>query len=110
MGLVFAPAVGAMAGDFLRQRGGWAGLRAGLNPPGMIGWAAGLTLSSASSTAANVSPMVQGWLPPAPIAGFLTAVIVYWLVAGMGLERPSIDLGEIDPELSMADLCPEKRP
>jgi hypothetical protein len=110
MGLVFAPAIGAMAGDFLRQRGAWAGLRDGLNPPGLIGWATGLALSSAASTAANSSLVLRAWLPPAPIAGFLTAVIVYWLVAGMGRERPSIALGEIDPELSAVEPCPEKRP
>jgi hypothetical protein len=47
MGLVFAPAVGAMAGDYLRQRGGWAGLRRGINPPGLFAWAAGLGVHAA---------------------------------------------------------------
>src|SRR5262249_431691 len=42
MGLVFAPASGAMAADYLAQRGRWAGVRRGLNPPGFIAWAVGL--------------------------------------------------------------------
>jgi hypothetical protein len=109
-GLVFAPALGAMAGDFLRQRGGWAGLRAGLNPPGVLGWAAGLAVSSAWRMTAELSPMVRGWLPPAPIAGFLTAGLVYAMAAAMGLERPSIALRAIDSELAPAEPCPEKRP
>ena len=40
-GAVFAPAVGAMAGDFLRQRGQWAGLRLGMNSPGLVAWGIG---------------------------------------------------------------------
>jgi hypothetical protein len=96
MGLVFAPVLGAMAGDFLRQRGGWAGLRHGVNLPGVSGWAAGLAIWSASRIGGDVHRTVWSWLPPAPVAGFLTAVLVYWLLAGMGLERPSIALGAVD--------------
>ena len=95
MGLVFAPAVGAMAGDFLSQRGGWAGLRGGLNPPGVIAWAAGLLILPALGLAATFNPMAGVWLPPAPIVGFLTAAIVYGLLAAIGLERPSIPLGAV---------------
>jgi hypothetical protein len=102
MGLVFAPALGAMAGDCLRQRGGWAGIRHGVNLPGVVGWAAGLALSSASRTWGNVPGTVWGWLPPAPIAGFLTAALVYWLLAGVGLERPSIVLRAVDSALAPA--------
>ena len=42
--LVFAPAVGAMAGDFLDQWGRWAGVRHGLNAAGMLAWSAGVAL------------------------------------------------------------------
>ena len=76
MGRVFAPAVGAMVGDFLSQRGGWAGLRGGINPPGVIAWVAGLVIPLALGMAATGNPRAGVWLPPAPIVGFLTAAIV----------------------------------
>ncbi len=40
-GALFAPAVGALIGDCVRQRGRWTGLRLGLNPPGLIAWGIG---------------------------------------------------------------------
>jgi hypothetical protein len=95
MGLVFAPAVGAMAGDWLRQRGGWAGLRDRVNPPGVLAWAAGLALGMAADFAAPV----RDWLPPAPIAGLLGAAVVYWLLAALGLERPSIPVSAFDAHI-----------
>jgi hypothetical protein len=92
MGAVFAPAVGAMTGDFLRQRGGWAGLRAGFHPPGMIAWAAGVALAPILELATTRNPGVASALPPSPIVGFLIAVSGYWLLAAMGLEHPSLPL------------------
>ncbi len=44
MGLLFAPAVGAMTGDFLNQRGRWTGVRRGLNLAGILAWSAGMAL------------------------------------------------------------------
>src|SRR5437763_16084807 len=95
MGLVFAPAVGAMAGDFLSQRGGWAGLRGGINPPGVIAWVAGLVIPLALGMAATVNPRAGGWLPPAPIVGFPTAALLYGLLAAIRLGRPSLPLGAV---------------
>jgi hypothetical protein len=96
MGLVFAPAVGAMAGDYARHRGGWAGVRAGLNPAGVAAWAAGLGIPPAVAMATIGNPRLAGWLPPAPLAGFLTAAFIYTLLAGIGLERSSIPLGILE--------------
>ena len=59
MGLVFAPVVGALVGDFLYQRGGWAGVRRGVNPPGMIAWLAGLAIQPAGELAAPKESLVR---------------------------------------------------
>ena len=47
MGAIFAPAVGTMAGDWMRQRGDWAGVRLGINRSGIIAWGAGVGIALA---------------------------------------------------------------
>ena len=62
MGDLFAPAVGAIAGDWLRQRGGWSGLRHGVNRAGVIAWGAGfgvaLVLEVDRVDRSRIRPMV----------------------------------------------------
>ena len=83
-GALFAPAVGAMVGDYVRQRGRWNGVRLGLNPSGLIAWGIGcgsavlLELSMTRSTGHNP------WLDPTAIYGFFTSAVVYWLLARTG--------------------------
>jgi cytosine permease len=89
MGLIFAPAVGAMAGDWLRQRGGWAGVRPGIHPIGAAAWAAGVVVRPLLDLLA-----VRGLLPLAsvlasPVAGFAVAAGSYVMLASLGLERPA---------------------
>ena len=43
-GALFAPAVGALVADALRQRCRWQGIREGWNGPGLIAWACGVTV------------------------------------------------------------------
>jgi hypothetical protein len=106
MGMVFAPAVGAMSGDFLRQRGGWAGVRSGFHPPGVIAWVAGLVLAPALEYASIRHPRVVGVIPPLPIVGFLIAASVYWLLAGLGLERPPIPLESLETANGRSEAGP----
>ena len=97
MGLIFAPIVGAMAGDFLCQRGGWAGVRHGVNPPGVIACLGGLAGRVAGEMAANRSVGLVSVFLASPIIGLISAAFVYWLSARLGLERPSIPLDLAEP-------------
>jgi cytosine permease len=96
MGLIFAPVVGALVGDLLRQRGGWAGVRLGVNPPGLVAWLVGLAIGYAGDFVVDRDFWLASEFVASPIIGFLTALIVYWLLAWIGLERPSILLGIVE--------------
>ncbi|MGP0065479.1 MAG: hypothetical protein ACLQGP_17985 [Isosphaeraceae bacterium] len=96
MGLVFAPVLGALVGDFLVQRGDWAGVRRGVNPPGLIAWLAGMASGVAGELAARRSPWLVAEFLASPIVGFATAAIVYGLLARSGLGRPPIPLGAVE--------------
>jgi cytosine permease len=96
MGVVFAPVAGALVGDLLNQRGGWAGVRRGVNPPGVIAWLAGMVSAVPAELAARRSSWLGAEFLGSPVIGFLTAVLVYWLMARIGLERPSIPLAAIE--------------
>src|SRR5262249_53474044 len=96
MGLVFAPAVGAMVGDFVRQRGGWSGVRDGFHAAGISAWAAGCGIPLMSEIAVQGVFRLPGWLSPSALTGFLTAAVSYWLLARLGLERPAMALSGWD--------------
>jgi cytosine permease len=97
MGAVFAPAVGAMAADWLRQRGAWAGLRPGVNRTGIIAWVAGMMIAFALEFG-PVAGLGQGWRTShevpwwqsTAICGFVAAFAYYLLLAGLGRERPAV--------------------
>src|SRR5262249_29378818 len=76
MGLVFAPAVGAMAGDWARQRGTWAGPRDGLNLAGIIAWTAGIGVRAGMDVARIPLEWDAYGLLSSPVLGFVTAWIV----------------------------------
>jgi hypothetical protein len=97
MGLVFAPALGAMAGDFLGQRGDWHGLRDGVNPPGMIAWILGILMQQALDFAMTPGHSLAGGLLSTPLAGFLTAGILYRLLASAGMEGKPIPVPSDEP-------------
>jgi cytosine permease len=90
MGDVFAPVAGALCGDRLRQHGRWRGLRLGVNPAGVIAWAAGCALAAALEAAGAMDPEHSAWLEPASIYGFVASALVYWLASGGRLERPVV--------------------
>jgi cytosine permease len=89
MGIVFAPAAGAMAGDYLRQGGEWAGVRKGLHPPGILAWALGVAIRPILDFMAGSGRLPLPALIASPIAGFLVAALTYWVLARSGWERPA---------------------
>jgi purine-cytosine permease-like protein len=89
MGIVFAPAAGAMAGDYLRQRGEWAGVRRGFHPPGIVAWGSGVVVRLILDTAAAQGRRPVPELTASPVAGFLVAALTYGIMARAGWERPA---------------------
>jgi cytosine permease len=92
MGLIFAPAAGAMAGDYFSQRGNWAGVRRGFHPPGLIAGAIGVAVRPLLDLLAAGGRLPVPSLTSSPIAGFLAAALAYWIMARAGLERPAIPI------------------
>jgi purine-cytosine permease-like protein len=89
MGILFAPAAGAMAGDYLRQKGEWTGVRTGIHPPGLIAWASGVAIRPILDVMAEQGRLPLPALTASPIAGFLAAALTYWIMARAGWERPA---------------------
>jgi hypothetical protein len=90
MGLVFAPAVGAMAGDRLANRGRWSGVRMGVNPPGLIAWGVGLAGRLVLDDLARRNLLPIPSVSASPVAGFALAALAYALMARRGMERPTV--------------------
>jgi cytosine permease len=90
MGLVFAPAVGAMAGDWFANRGRWAGVRMGVHPPGIVAWGIGLAGRLVLDDRAQRGVLPIPSLLASPVAGFLMAALAYAILARVGMERPAV--------------------
>jgi purine-cytosine permease-like protein len=90
MGVVFAPAVGAMAGDWFANRGRWAGVRMGVHPPGIIAWGLGLAGRLVLDSLARRGVLPTPSLSASPVAGFLMAALAYATMARVGMERPAV--------------------
>jgi len=90
MGDVFAPALGAIAGDWLWQRGRWSGLRHGINSIGVLAWGAGFGLALVLELARVVELASVEWFQPTSTYGFFTAAAVYWLLATLVLGRRDV--------------------
>ena len=92
MGLVFAPAVGAIVGDHLSRRGQWPGIRRGLHIPGLIAWAGGLAARLVLDMLAQRGALPAPSLTASPVAGFLVAALAYAVMARLGLESPAVPI------------------
>ena len=88
MGAVFAPAVGALVADFLRQKGQWHGVRRGWNPAGLLAWGLGVAVGLVPMLGALIDWSAARRFQPAALYAFLTAVGLYLALAALGLERP----------------------
>ncbi|MHC5538651.1 purine-cytosine permease-like transporter [Singulisphaera rosea] len=87
MGALFAPMVGALAGDFVRSRGNWSGIRCGINPAGLIAWVIGVLIGLIPLSAPLWrNPDLIERFQPASLFAFIAAFLVYLLLAARGLE------------------------
>jgi cytosine permease len=85
IGAVFASAVGAMTGDWLRRRGIWRGGRAGVNPAGVSAWGAGVMVGQIPILGGSIGWRIASFQPAALFA-YLTALAFYLVLAALGLE------------------------
>jgi cytosine permease len=97
LGAVFAPMVGAMAADYVRNRGVWPGPRRGVNPPGLVAWLVGLGVGLVPLIA-----VAGGWsdgsrLQPASLYAFAAAFVVYTVLAALGAETPTLSIPDVEP-------------
>jgi cytosine permease len=96
MGNLFAPVVGAIAGDWLLQRGRWSGPRYGVNRAGLIAWGTGFLITLFVGVQSVVGPGFLKWTPPASICGFAVSLILYLLMASIGWLRPVVAVSRQD--------------
>ena len=97
MGAVFGPVVAAMAADSLRQRGGWAGARRGINPPGLVAWLVGLAIGLVPIVAGALGWEAGARFQPAALFAFLAAFATYLALAGLGAESPRLPDAPSEP-------------
>ena len=85
MGAIFAPMLGAMAGDRWGRTQRGVPLRTRINPAGLLAWATGCAVACASAAVTVLEPASSAWLEQGSIYGLLVSACVYRLLAGVGL-------------------------
>ncbi len=90
LGAAFAPVVGALAADYVRRKGRWAGPRRGANLAGWLAWAIGLAVGLAPWVGPALGK--EGWarIQPAAVLAFLAAFVSYSVLAAVGCEPPVV--------------------
>jgi len=99
LGAAFAPVVGAMAADYVRQKGRWGGPRRGTNFAGMVAWAIGLAVGLAPWIGPALGNDRLARLQPAAVLAFLAAFVSYAALAAIGLEPPVAGESEGGPTI-----------
>ena len=88
LGAVFAPAVGALAADALRQKGQWSGVRRGWNPAGLLAWGLGVAVGLVPLLGSLFDWSAARRFQPAALYAFFTSAVLYLVLAALGLQRP----------------------
>jgi len=90
IGASFGPVCGAMMVDYLLSGKKWAGPRAGFNMAGWISWIVGF--------AVGMAPMVGlANIPAAPLVAFVVGAVLYFVLAKIGLESPTMAMATAEP-------------
>ena len=94
IGASFGPVCGAMAADYLLSGRKWAGPRAGFNLAGWISWIVGFAVGG-FNLAADLIPALsdyRGIIPVPPVAAFIVGLVLYFLLAKLGLESKKLEM------------------
>ncbi len=95
VGASFGPICGAMVADYLLSGRRWAGPRIGINWAGYVAWAAGFAVGIVDFL--PLAPELKRSLQPASVYSFLVGLIVYALLAKMGLEPAPVPVETGEP-------------
>ena len=93
VGASFGPIVGAMVADYYLSGKKWAGPREGISIPGYVAWAAGFIVGILPSL--PVSDTMKMYSQPAAVYSFLTGLIVYTVLAKMGMEPKVVPMAVV---------------
>jgi cytosine permease len=89
MGALFAPALGAMAGDLTGRIERGLEFRAGINLAGVLAWAAGCAVAVTLDAFTMLRGDHSAWLQQGSICGLLVSACVYRLLAASRTGRES---------------------
>jgi cytosine permease len=94
IGASFGPVCGAMMADYLLAGRKWAGPRAGFNLAGWISWVLGFAVGEFNQIAEWVPQMAayRNLVPVPPVAAFLVGLVLYFVLAKIGLESQTLEL------------------
>ncbi len=100
MGDIFAPALGAVAADFLIRRGQWSAVGPAVNRAGLIAWVAGMGAAGGLDVWQRVARGSFGWCESTSIWGFLLAACVHFALGSSflrsrALGRTTVTVGPI---------------
>ena len=93
VGASFGPIVGAMVADYYLSGKKWAGPREGISIAGYGAWAVGFLVGILPSL--PVSDTVKMYSQPAALYSFLTGLIVYTVLAKMGMEPNVVSMAGV---------------
>jgi cytosine permease len=92
MGAIFAPAVGALTVDALREKRQWHGIRQGWNSAGLLAWGFGVLVGLVPVFGALLDWTAARRFQPASLYAFLASAALYLALAAAGLEPPLVPL------------------
>ncbi|MFC1738260.1 cytosine permease [Planctomycetota bacterium] len=90
IGASFGPIIGAMTADYLRH-GKWSGPRKGINWAGYIAWAIGFVVGILGKI-----PFIGFSYGLATLMSFMVGFAVYLILADIGLEPETVELGSAE--------------
>jgi hypothetical protein len=93
LGALITPVVGAMAADYVRNRGAWPGPREGVNKAGVWAWAFGCLVGLVPPIATAAGGPAWLCVQPATLMGFVVAFMAYAALSALGFEPARLDLG-----------------
>ena len=93
IGASFGPVCGAMMADYLLAGRKWAGPRSGWNLAGWISWVIGFAVGSVD-VIAKIPGLtgLSGKIPCPPVAAFIVGLVLYVVLAKMGLESKTLEM------------------
>ncbi len=90
LGAAVAPIAGALAADWLRDRGGWPGPRRGFNPAGLLAWLVGCAVGLIPYLGPMLGAARLARVQPAAVLAFLAAFVIQGALGLFRVESPTV--------------------